>query len=69
MSVEEMIEELEIISNVRRHFTSRTNELEEIIDLDAVLKCEAQSLQEKIPGGLVVWDETTMMYGIYPMDR
>jgi hypothetical protein len=69
MSIQEMIAELVVISNVRRHFTSRTDELEEIIDLDTVLKSEAQALQEKIPGGLVVWDESTSMYGIYPVDR
>lgn len=69
MSLEEMIEELMIISNVRRHFTSRIDELEEIIDIDSVLKSEAQALQEKIPGGLVVWDEDTQVYGIYPVDR
>ena len=69
MSLEEMIEELMIISNVRRHFTSRIDELEEIVDLDAVLRSEAQALQEKIPGGMVVWDEDTQVYGVYPVDR
>ena len=69
MSIQEMVEELEIISNVRRHFTSRIDELEEIIDLDSVLKSEAQTLQDKIPGGLVIWNEDTRMYGVYPADR
>ena len=69
MSIQEMMEELEIISNVRWHFTNRIDELEEIIDLDSVLKCEAQALQEKIPGGIVVWDETTQVYSVYPVDR
>jgi c-di-GMP-related signal transduction protein len=69
MSIQELLEELRIIANVRRHFTSRIDELEEIIDLDMVLQSEAQALQDKIPGGLVVWDESTQCYGVYPVDR
>lgn len=69
MSIEEVIEELVIISNVRRHFSTRAEELDQIIDLDLVLKREAEALQEKISGALVVWDGTTNMYGIYPVDR
>jgi len=69
MTIEEMMEELAIISSVRRHFTSKIVELENIIDLDRILQKEADALQEKIPGGLVVWDESTQVYGVYPVDR
>jgi hypothetical protein len=68
MSIQEMMEELAIISNVRRHFTSK-EDLDQIIDLERIYSQEAQTLQEKIPGGMVVWDESTRMYGIYPVDR
>jgi deoxyribose-phosphate aldolase len=69
VDIQEVIEELIILANVRRHFSTRADELDQIIDLDIVISREVQALQEKIPGALVVWDETTKMYGIYPCDR
>lgn len=69
MSIQEMMEELLIISDVRRHFSTKKDDLEMIIDLDKVISQEAQALQDKIPGSIVVWDESTSMYGIYPVDR
>ena len=69
MSICEMMDELRVISRVRRHFTRKDADLDQIIDLDRVLNQEAQALQDKIPGGIVVWDESTSMYGIYPLDR
>ena len=69
MTIEEMLEELTIISNVRRHFTSKAVDLENMIDLDRIIQKEAEALQEKLPGGLVVWDESTQVYGVYPADR
>ena len=64
-----MMEELAVISSVRRHFTREGVDLDQIIDLHRIFTQEAETLQEKIPGGLVVWDEDTQMYGIYPVDR
>ena len=69
MDIQDVMEELIVLSNVKRHFSQRAEELEQVIDLDLVLKREAAALQEKLPGGLVVWDETLQVYGIYPLDR
>lgn len=69
MDIKEVVDELVVLSNVRRHFSTRADELDEIIDLDIVIRREAQALQEKLPGGIVVWNEELQIYGIYPLDR
>jgi len=69
MTIQDMMEELVVLSNVKRHFSQRAEELDQIVDLDLVLKKEAAALQEKLPGGIVVWDETMQIYGVYPVDR
>ena len=66
MTIEQMVEELRVLSDSRRHFTKSSRTRRGVGDFADIHRKQVDDLQRQVPTGLVAWDTERRKYGVYP---